>query len=78
MDKPEPSQGLERAIACFNTLGAFASALGVTYQTVQQWTRNGVPEKWCVEIEKISGGKVRCEELNDKVDWSYLRNTKAA
>lgn len=78
MEKPDSSQALEKAIACYRTLNAFAQELGVTYQTVQQWMKNGVPEKWCVEIEKLTGGQVRCEELNDKVDWSYLRKTAAA
>jgi DNA-binding transcriptional regulator YdaS (Cro superfamily) len=78
MEKPDSSQALEKAIACYRTLNAFAEALGVNYRTVQQWRKNGVPEKWCVEIEKLTSGGVRCEELNAKVDWSFLRGTEAA
>ncbi|MCE3262648.1 MAG: phage protein [Pseudoduganella sp.] len=78
MEKTDSSKALGKAIECYRTLNAFATALGVPYQTVQQWMKNGVPEKWCVEIEKLTSGQVRCEELNDKVDWSYLRNSQAA
>jgi DNA-binding transcriptional regulator YdaS (Cro superfamily) len=78
MNRPDPTKALDAAISCFGTLSAFASELGVSYQTVQQWMKNGVPEKWCVEIEKATDGRVRCEQLNSKVDWSYLRSTAAA
>lgn len=76
MEKSVPNSALAKAIECFDTLSAFAAALGVAYQTVQQWAKNGVPEKYCVEIEKLTNGIVRCEQLNDRVDWSYLRSTE--
>lgn len=63
-----------RAISKFPTLKAFADALGVRYQVVQQWQVNGVPAEYCPEIEKLT--HVRCELLNAKVDWAYVRSTE--
>ena len=76
MEKTSPSAALLSAIAKFPTLKAFADALGVRYQVVQQWAVNGVPAEYCPEIEKLT--EVRCELLNSKVDWAYLRNSGAA
>lgn len=65
---------LAKAIALFPTLRAFSEALGVPYQVVQQWRVNGVPAEYCPAIERITSGQVRCEDLNARVDWAYLRN----
>lgn len=78
MKKNTPCVGLQKAIAEYPTLRAFADALGVHYQVVQQWRRNGVPAEYAPEIEKLVQGKVRCEDLNSRVDWAYLRSTVAA
>lgn len=75
MKKTTPCVGLQKAIAEYPTLRAFADALGVRYQVVQQWLRNGVPAEYAPEIEKLVHGKVLCEELNSRVDWAYLRST---
>ncbi|MFS2023853.1 YdaS family helix-turn-helix protein [Massilia sp. CT11-137] len=75
MKKTTPCVGLQKAIAEYPTLRAFADALGVRYQVVQQWLRNGVPAEYAPEIEKLVQGRVRCEELNSRVDWTYLRST---
>jgi DNA-binding transcriptional regulator YdaS (Cro superfamily) len=32
-------------------------------------------ESLAISIDRESGGKVRCEELRDDVDWAYLRNS---
>ena len=29
----------------------------------------------CIQIEKITAGAVRCEDLMPRVDWAYLRGT---
>lgn len=73
MDTKSPC-GLAKAIACFLTLKAFSEALGVKYQVVQQWLLNGVPAEHCPTIERLTG--VRCEELNERVDWAYVRSNK--
>ena len=35
-------------------------------------------ESLCINIERESGRKVRCEDLRPDVDWAYLRGTKKA
>jgi len=35
-------------------------------------------EKLCINIERESGGLVRCESLRPDVDWAFLRNSKLA
>ena len=30
-----------------------------------------------IEVEKVTGGLVTCEELRPDVDWAYLRGTRA-
>lgn len=73
MDKTPSHEALSKAIALYPTLRAFADVLEVRYQVVQQWLVNGVPAEYCPQIERLTNGAVRCEDLNDKVDWAYLR-----
>lgn len=35
-------------------------------------------EDLCINIERETGGQVRCESLRPDVDWGYLRGTKKA
>lgn len=78
MEKTTSRLALERAIGDYPTLSAFAAALGVRYQVVQQWLANGVPAEYCPEIEKLSMGKSRCEDLNDRIDWAFVRGNGRA
>lgn len=58
---------LEKAIAKFPTLNAFAEAVGVeSYKTVQQWRKNGVPARHCAKVESLTG--VKRKQLRPK-DW---------
>lgn len=52
-----------------------ADSLGVSPPTVHQWI-NGerrVPAERCLSIERVTKGKVRCEDLRPDVDWAVLR-----
>jgi DNA-binding transcriptional regulator YdaS (Cro superfamily) len=75
MEPNKSNEALATAIAKHPSLKAFAGALGVPYQTVQQWMKNGVPAEYCPQIESLTGGDVLCEDLNSRVDWTYLRST---
>jgi len=70
--------GLDKAIKHQGGLTSLAKSLDIKPNgkgVVYQWrARGNVPPEYCVEIEKLTG--VPCEELNSKVDWSYLRNKK--
>ena len=54
-----------------------ADLLHVTPSTVNQWVKRvrPVPAERCPEIERITGGAVRCEDLRPDVNWSVLRGT---
>ena len=69
--------GIEKTIKHFGGLSAVARALQLSgYQVVQQWAASKrVPAEHCPRIEEITGGAIRCEELNDRVNWAVLRNS---
>ncbi len=55
----------------------FARQLGVTQGTVGFWLHNKPPTvERVIQIEKITGGKVRCEDLRPDIDWNYLCGTE--
>lgn len=60
------------------TASGLARALGVKPPSVSQWItgKRPVPAERCPDIERITGGKVTCEELRPDVDWAYLRATR--
>lgn len=71
---------VDRAAAVMDTtLVGLASRLGVTKGAVGQWKEEGrvVPAEHCPVIERLTLGKIRCEELNPRVDWAYLREAAA-
>ena len=43
------------------------------WQVARGYRRAG--EYLCINIDRESGGKVRCEDLRPDVDWAYLRGT---
>lgn len=57
-----------------------ARELGVTQGAVHQWAHglSRVSAERCIQIEKVTNGAVRCEDLRTDVDWQYLRGTKPA
>jgi DNA-binding transcriptional regulator YdaS (Cro superfamily) len=54
-----------------------ARLLNVRPPTVNQWVHlvKQIPAERCPEIEKLTNGVVRCEELRPDIDWAYLRST---
>lgn len=58
----------------------FASDLGVTEVTVSEWAtgKKRVAADRCPDIEQLTKGLVRCEDLRPDVNWAYLRGTKKA
>lgn len=77
MKKDKPA--LKDACSLLGGQASMARMLGVSPPTINQWV-NGVrpvPAERCLEIEKITQGKVTCEELRPDVDWKYLRGTQA-
>lgn len=68
---------VSRACEILGGATSLARALGVSPQMVSQWLKGTRPvaAEHCPVIEKLTDGAVRCEELNDKVDWEYVRRT---
>lgn len=66
---------LDTAILIAGSMQALATALGVTKGAVFQWKMPSrkVPAEHCPAIERMTAGRVRCEELRPDVDWAYLR-----
>jgi DNA-binding transcriptional regulator YdaS (Cro superfamily) len=65
-----------QAIGFFGSQTALAKHIGVSPQAVQQWVqRNIIPAEHCPVIERLTDGKVRCEDLNPEIDWAFLRTT---
>ena len=54
---------------------AIAAAIDCPPQLVWQWSRGvrRVPAERCPEIERATGGVVRCEDLRPDVAWDVLR-----
>lgn len=68
---------LQRVILIVGTRTALAQILGISKGAISQWS-DEIPAEHCPAIERATNGVVRCEELNSKVDWGYLRMPSAA
>jgi DNA-binding transcriptional regulator YdaS (Cro superfamily) len=62
-----------------SALAEFAQRCGTTVGQMKQvaggYRRAG--ESLAINIERESGGAVRCEDLRPDVDWAYIRSTRA-
>lgn len=68
---------IEKAVAHLGGNSECVRQLGVSWKAFPQWLGQGfVPAEYCPRIEQLTG--VRCEELNDRVDWSLIRGTAPA
>lgn len=57
-----------------------ARACDVSVQAVCFW-RDGkrtLPAEHCITLEKLNGGRIRCEQMLPHIDWSYLRHANRA
>jgi DNA-binding transcriptional regulator YdaS (Cro superfamily) len=62
---------LDRAIEHVGSQSELARLLGVSPQAVRQWYTNetGVPPRRCPQIERLTRGKVMCEQLREEFEW---------
>lgn len=58
-----PVSTLNTAIQHFGSRRALADALGLTVMAIHQWENRQVPAERAVEIEILSGGKIKRESL---------------
>lgn len=62
----------DAVLACVGSQSALAERLGVTQQAVSWWRKSGVfPEKYCADIERITGGRVSRQVLRPS-DWARI------
>lgn len=66
---------VSKACAILGGQRVLADRLGVTPPFVNQWLSGyrRVPAERCPDIERLTGGAVRCEDLRPDVDWGVLR-----
>ena len=46
---------LNRAVDKSGGRKAFVESLGINYSTIQKWRERGVPARWVLKIEEVSG-----------------------
>ena len=67
---------LKQAIDDAGGVARIAEHFGISTISVYEWISRGrVPPDRCPEIEKFSKGAVKCEQLNDQVDWGFVRSS---
>jgi DNA-binding transcriptional regulator YdaS (Cro superfamily) len=76
---PSTSQvdALERAAGIIGSQSAMSRALNITKAAISQWKDGRVPAEHCPEIERLTNGAVRCEELRPDIPWGVLRQPQA-
>lgn len=76
MDMKTQTSGIRKACEYVGGVSALAQRLDITSSAVSQWV-NGlrrVPAEQCPKIERITAGKVRCENLRPDIEWAVLRS----
>lgn len=71
------SHPIDVAAEILGSQAALASALGVTRAAVAQWKDEGrkVPAEHCPKIERLTDGRVTCEQLRDDIEWGVVRGS---
>lgn len=71
---------ITKAIEALGSAAKLAEAVGVSVQSIYFWKNGarGIPAERCPDIERATGGAVRCEDLRPDVDWAFLRSTDCA
>ena len=62
----------------FGKRAVLARQIGVKQIMITMWIkgRARIPAERCIQIEKITGGKVTCEEMRPDIDWAVVRMPK--
>jgi DNA-binding transcriptional regulator YdaS (Cro superfamily) len=63
----------------FGSLTKLARAINVSPVLISQWAKGvrRVPAEHCPDIERVTNGEVRCEDLRPDVNWSVLRSAES-
>ncbi|BCX51635.1 hypothetical protein CTYAZ2_12170 [Comamonas testosteroni] len=75
--------GMEKLLAYLNSLQkADRLSLATRCQTSEGYLRKAISmgqrlgESLCINLDRESGGAIRCEDLRPDVDWAYLRTAR--
>lgn len=71
------NQAIREAIQGAGGPSKVARECGVSVQAVCFW-RDGLralPAEHCITLEKMSEGRIQCEQMLPDVDWAYLRQS---
>ncbi|WP_392564345.1 helix-turn-helix domain-containing protein [Orbus wheelerorum] len=70
---------LEMAIKKIGSQKKLADEIGVVQSCVWKWLHGEtrIPLDKAMNIELLTKGQVKCEELRPDINWSILRNKKA-
>ena len=68
---------IRKACEVVGSQRALADLMGITPGALSQWASGHriIPIERCPEVERYTGGAVRCEDLRPDFDWAYLRGT---
>lgn len=69
------SNAILKAADILGGQASLARAMGVQPPTVNQWAKGArpIPAERCPQIERLTSGGVKCEELRPDVNWAVLR-----
>ena len=60
---------VDKIVASMDTsIAGLARDLGLRRQNIQGWKVNGIPARYCHQLEGMTGGKVTRKEMRP-VDW---------
>ena len=72
-----PQEAFDKAVQIAGgTPTALARGIGITPWAVSKWDIEKIPEERCEQIEKLTNGRVKAEELRPDINWEYVRNQK--
>ncbi|WP_288498787.1 Cro/CI family transcriptional regulator [uncultured Acinetobacter sp.] len=71
-----PKDALERAVKIAGSKSALARGLGITPWALSKWNFDKIPEERCLQIEELTGLKVKAEQLRPDINWAFIRSTK--
>lgn len=67
---------LQKAISILGSKSNLAKQFNILPWNITKWERTQVPAERCPDIERLTYGKVTCEELRPDVNWEVLRKPK--
>mgnify|MGYP003352363336 FL=1 len=60
---------VDQIVASMDTsISGLARDLGLRRQNIQGWKTNGIPARYCPQLEQMTGGKVSRKEMRPN-DW---------